>query len=220
MLDVSLALRAGKEHKSLRRPSFDSQLELVKIDGKDCIRYTEDMSTKSNQGGLKHCNIRTKVVTIYPSENVQRCPVRIITKYINMLLTSMKCKDFYLQANSKKQIISSGLWYRDRPIGVNTLLAEECGLSGYFTNHSLRSTAATILHNAPENITEQVICEATGHRSTAVTGYKHTHKSIKERVSNILTNVTSGENIGHGVRSDEKVPKPMKNSVLKADRDD
>ena len=222
MLGVNLALRAGKEYKSLRRPGFDLQLEIVSVSGVDCICYTEDISTKSNQGGLKHCGIRPKVVTIYPCKDESRCSVSYFKRYLAQFLKSGKCKDFYLQCNSEKKISEGELWYKDRPVGINTLaspikrITGECGLEGFFTNHSLRSTAATVLHNAPDNISEQVICETTGHRSTAVCMYKCTQNEVKERASNILTDVTSGqidENVGVNVPL-----QPMKNSVLKASR--
>ena len=56
--------------------------------------------------------------------------------------------------------------------------------SGYFTNHSLRASAATRLFN--EGVDEQLICEQTGHRSSAVRAYKRTSLDQKEKVSDIV----------------------------------
>ncbi len=69
VLDVNLALRAGKEHHSLQSIGRNSQLKFVMIDGERAVQYREDITTKTNQGGLHHRKIHTKTVTIYPSFN-------------------------------------------------------------------------------------------------------------------------------------------------------
>ena len=62
----------------------------------------------------------------------------------------------------------------DSPIGVNKLrnfvkdVTKEAGIDGYFSNHSLHSTAATRLYQG--GVEEQLITEITGHRSLAVCG--------------------------------------------------
>ncbi len=76
------------------------------------------------------------------------------------------------------------------PIGVNKLcrfvkeITSQAGLDGFFTNHSLRSTAAMRLYQG--GVEEQVITEITGHHLLAVQGYKRTHESQKCRASQIL----------------------------------
>ena len=51
-------------------------------------------------------------------------------------------------------------------------------------NHSLRATTTTRLYD--NNVDEQLICETTGHRSTAVHKYKSTSAEQKEHKSAIL----------------------------------
>ena len=51
-------------------------------------------------------------------------------------------------------------------------VCKDAGLVGFYTNHSLRSTAATRMYH--NNCSEQLIQEVTGHRSLAVRGYKRT----------------------------------------------
>ena len=46
-------------------------------------------------------------------------------------------------------------------------MCKKAGIVGYYTNHSLRATAATRLQH--HNIEEQQIMERTGHRSTEAT---------------------------------------------------
>ena len=61
------------------------------------------------------------------------------------------------------------------------------GIPGYFTNHSLRATAATRLYHA--KFDEQIIQEITGHRSLVVRQYKRTSTSQKRSASQcILSN--------------------------------
>ena len=65
-------------------------------------------------------------------------------------------------------------------------------MEGFFTNHSLRSSCATILYNDPANIPEQAIAERTGHRSLAIRSYKRTQHELKRKVSDILTGYAGG----------------------------
>ena len=97
---------------------------------------------------------------------------------------------FYLQPLQKP---TKEQWYSIRPVGRTTLektvgrMCKNAGMIGYYTNHSLRATTATRLHN--HNIEEQQIMERTGHRSTeAVRSYKRTSSHQKELVSSILNN--------------------------------
>ena len=199
LLGVNLALRAGWEHKSLRRPGCDPQITLVDEGGDECLLYCEDLSTKTNQGGLKHQQIDGKSVLVHPADDPQRCPVVYYKKYIAMLPKTFKFKELYLQANSKKRINAGENAFKDRPVGINTLsstmkeLAKEANLEGFITNHSLRASSATDLYNDDANIPEQVIAETTGHRSNAIRGYKCTKKGLKHKVSNILTKLSSGK---------------------------
>ena len=60
----------------------------------------------------------------------------------------------------------STCWYSNVPVGHNKLastvkrLCEQAEISGYRTNHSLRTTAATRMYDM--GIDEQLICEKTG----------------------------------------------------------
>ncbi len=54
LLGINLTLHGGIEHKKLRHPGFDSQLEVGNDPaGKICLVFTEDPKTKINQGGLE-----------------------------------------------------------------------------------------------------------------------------------------------------------------------
>ena len=184
------ALRAGQEHRLLRSQPFDSQLHfLYDESGTMFIRYSEDIGLKMNKGGLKHRKVMPKTVDVYPIENSERCPEAIISKYLQLLPKERKSTSFYLQPKKK---FSENVWFLDRPVGVNKLrktikeLCKQGGIDGFFTNHSLRLTAATNLYR--NNVDEQLIQEITGHRSLAVCSYKRTSDSQHKMASNLLFN--------------------------------
>ena len=65
-------------------------------------------------------------------------------------------------------------------------MCKNAGMVGYYTNHSLRATAATRLHH--HNIEDQQIMERTGHHSVeAIRSCKRTSHQ-QEIVSGILNN--------------------------------
>ena len=75
-------------------------------------------------------------------------------------------------------------WFIDSPVGIYKLqsvvkdLCHSAGITGYFTNHSLREMAATRMYNS--GVDEQVISEVTGHRSMCVHCYKKTCNNQKQ----------------------------------------
>ena len=75
---------------------------------------------------------------------------------------------FYLTPLPKKPIDPSQPWYSTTPVGRNRLnvmqreMCQEAGLSGKFTNHSLRDYGATTLFQA--GVPEKLIQQRTGHR--------------------------------------------------------
>ena len=82
------------------------------------------------------------------------------------------------------------MWYLDRPVGIKKLsnvikdMCETAKLPGFYTNHSLRSSAATVMYRA--NLDEQLIQEITGHRSLAIRSYKRTCSSQRKMASNCI----------------------------------
>ena len=126
------ALRAGKEHRVLRSPPYDSQFEFMQDEeGHWFIRYTEDRGLKTNKGGLKHRKIEPKQVGMYPVDYEERCPFRIFLLYLSKLPKDRVCTSFYLQPKKK---FSPDQWYLDRPTGVNRLrdnIKELCSKAGF-----------------------------------------------------------------------------------------
>ena len=192
VIGKGFALRAGKEHHCLRSPPFDSQFQFMNDEGGVFIRYTEDIGLKTNKGGIKHKRVEAKHVDLFPIANVDRCPVQIILKYLSLLHPDRK---FYLQPKKK---FSQYCYYLDRPAGENRLrdtIKEVCksaNLPGFYSNHSLRSTACTRMYHC--NIDEQLIMEITGHGSLSVRSYKRICIDQRKFASNCLfENLTSSQ---------------------------
>ena len=124
---------------------------------------------------------------IYPVPDSSRCPVAIIDKYLSLIPQARSSVAFYLQP---LKYYDQTCWYQDVPVGINKLqkvvkiICERGGLPGYYTNHSLRATAATRLYHC--NLDEQVIQEVTGHRSLAVHSYKRTCSGQRQYASMCL----------------------------------
>ena len=127
---------------------------------------------------------------MFPISNKACCPVAIISFYLSLLPANCNCSSFYLQ--TKKNIIPD-CWFLDRPVSVNKLrdtvkeLCKTAKLPGFYSNHSLRSTAATKMYHS--DIYEQVIQELTGHRSIPVRSYKKTSQvQCKKACKTIFSN--------------------------------
>ena len=191
MLGLHLALRGGIEHCKLRRPGFNSQInvELDENSGREVMIYCEDPQHKTNQGGL-NSKRTSKVVKVFPSANVSRCPVRLYGKYIGLLPQSKSCGKLYLRPKVKK---CPTVWFCDQPFGRNKIsntakkLCEIANIQGKFSNHSLRATSASRMFQ--KDVPEQVIKEITGHRSDCVRTYKKTSDNILKRASETISGV-------------------------------
>ena len=70
-------------------------------DGYHYIQYTEDLTSKTNRGGLKHRKVSAKVVNIHAIPGSPRCPVQILGKYFSLLPEGRKCESLYLQPKKK-----------------------------------------------------------------------------------------------------------------------
>ncbi len=197
LLGVNLALRGGEEHKRLRRPGFNPQITVQKdVHGQKMLVYRADPVSKSNQSGIDSRKDDSKVVSVYPAENSARCPVRLYEKYTSLLPEGGKSPDLYLHPLNKT---SKTQWYSDCCVGINTLrdivrkLVNTIGITGKYTNHSLRATSATRMYSA--GVPEKIIKEITGHKSDAVRIYERSTENVKRKASSTLTNIGSKENL-------------------------
>lgn len=73
---LNFALRAGQEHRNLRRGPM-SQLQIkTDQDGTQYLLYTEDVS-KTNSGGLNSRKVDPNIVRVYEDEE---CPEKCVVK--------------------------------------------------------------------------------------------------------------------------------------------
>ena len=178
LLGIHCGLRVGDEHYALRRESIGKPSQLTferSPNGKRCLVYREDCVTKTNDGGLNSLKKDRKEVWVYPSENVKRCAVRLVDKYISLLPPvgpkTKKC-NFYLRSLECPNPVQ---WYGEQVIGRHSLtsvvkeLLKSAKLDGYFTNHSLRRSGTMRLFQA--GVDRKIIKEYTGHQSDALDKY-------------------------------------------------
>ncbi len=135
------------------------------------MKFTEDDKSKTNQGGLNSKGHKPRVLRAYGSTKPGRNIVDIYEKYVSLCPTDPKNNSLYKYSMSNAKH-TAAQWFSDRPVGVNMLkkvipsLARRAGLSGKYTNHSLRATCATRMFQA--GVDEQLIKTFTGHCSDAV----------------------------------------------------
>lgn len=176
------AWRGGKEHRQLRHHRF--QIQLVEKPGETAYLVHKEDISKNHQGGLKNGKIKPKIAMHHANiENPRRCFVRLYKLYNSLCPPNRPNNTLNLQPLQKP---IKDLWYSTKPVGHLTLektvnrMCREVGISGYYTNHYLRATAATRLHQS--GVEEQEIMERTGHRSTeAIRSYKRTSIINKKR---------------------------------------
>lgn len=70
---------------------------------------------KMNDGGLANLKKQCKVVWIFPSNDVNRCPVRLVDKYMSVAWGWKSGKaNFYLRSLEK---VNPAQGYGDQPVG-------------------------------------------------------------------------------------------------------
>lgn len=195
LLGINLALRGGEEHRSFRCPGHNSQLQiLMDSKGQKYLQYDQDFKHKTNQGGLMSHVSKLKSIKVYRSTDMMRNVVRLYKKYVKLLPKGQTNAALYKYSASKRQL-SPCQWYSDKPIGINSIkkvikkLTEAAGLTGKFSNHSLRVTCATRMFAA--GVDEQVIKSFTGHQSEAVQDYKQLNEDLLQKANK--TDATEGQ---------------------------
>ena len=175
LIGINCILRAGDEHYYLRRDMPDklSQLQFKKnSQGQRCLAYTEDTVTKANDGGLKSMKSDRKVVWVYHSSNINRCPIHLVEKYLALCPRYYGKPNFYLQSLQKP---TPTRWYAGQVVGQNTLvkviktMLHDTRINGYFTGHLLRRSGTTRLFQA--GVDSKLIKEISSHKSDAVDCY-------------------------------------------------
>ena len=178
------------------------------------LEFTE-RATKTRTG--ENDNVRTHAPKAYANEDQpDRCPVYLYNEYAKHRPIEM-CDDecpFYLAVNNMlKDPLNPRGWYKKAPLGANTManfmkgMATEAGLSGKFTNHSVRKTLCTNLLQA--GVAPTLIQQVSGHKSvSSISSYASASKAQVKKMNEILNN--PAENVPkYGdmayIKSDERV---------------
>ena len=150
--------------------------------------YTELIS-KNNQHRFKDINAQNKVSRAYALPGNERCVVRLLDKYLSLL----PCDAPYLYMRMLENVStdSENICATKQRVGINLLkrmvpeLSEKSGIGVRYTNHSLRATAITQMFTS--GISEKVIADTSGHRSTkALRCYEHTSEQQQQAVSAVI----------------------------------
>ena len=129
------------------------------------------------------------------------CPVNSFLKYLSKLDPEQDRLWCYPKDSFRHE---EELWYTKKPVGVNTLqqflpkLSQQCGLSQIYTNHSIRSTSATLLHQ--DKFDPTAVKSITGHKSlSSLAVYQRTSSKQKIEMAHALHRKIAGG--GHSVPS-------------------
>lgn len=189
--------RGGAEHRNLKLSQIKKEMTVV--DGKMVNSYVyQEFGSKNNQGGFSSLNLQNKVVKQLESSS-RKYHVKILDKYLQVLPADASSKDvFYLNPLKSVPLDPDAPWFSSIPVGknkLNGLLKEMCmkaGITGNFTNHSLRAYGATTLFQS--GVSEKLIQQRTGHRSTdALRQYERTSESQLVETSKIMAGEQSNE---------------------------
>ena len=192
----NFCLRGGVEHHQLKLSQF--KREVVKIEGHHKVRYTyTEYVSKNRVGGLKQLKQQNKIVHQYESDDLHRCHVLLLDKYISKLPEEAKRKDlFYVRPKPAKPKDHTTPWFTAVSIGRHTLsammkrMSTDAQLDKEFTNHSLRAYGVTKLFKA--NLPEKLIMERSGHRSLeGLRQYERTGMAQELQVCKVLANKPS-----------------------------
>jgi len=143
---------------------------------------------KTRCGGLDTFRRPIKVTQAFELlDCAQRCPVRLYEFYNSVCPSGRPDDAFYLRPLRN---YSSTVWFESNAVGKNTLcdtvsrICKAAGFVEFFSNHSLRATAATRLFDA--DIDEQLIKVKTGHASDAVRSYKRVSETKLENLTDVV----------------------------------
>ena len=132
---------------------------------------------------------------VMPETGTQDCPVASFMKFLSKLHPRQERLWCYTRNAFRDE---DDFWYTTKPVGVNKMdtflqdLSQKCGLSRIYTNHSLRATAATLLHQ--QDFPAQSVQSITGHKSlSSLSIYQRTSTKQKIQMATSLHQHIAGE---------------------------
>lgn len=179
-LDIMLHF-CNRGRENLREMKRDSFYLIEANNGKRSV-VIKDTMTKNNREKDAELSQGGNMV----ETNQVQCPVNSFLIYLDKLHPD--CEWFWQCPKKIKPV--SGPWYKNAPIGKNTIgdkmrkISLKAGVKLY-TNHCLRATSVTILNNAGFN-NRDIMTVSGHHAETSIQNYARTTESKKEEMSNVI----------------------------------
>ena len=161
-LSYHFARRGRERLRELRKDSFSARKD---SEGVEYV-YASYHEKEKNHSGVDPKEMEKQVI-MCAQPGDPRCPVYSFKLYMSKLHD--ECNAFFQRpkVNVKK---TDAVWYYKAPVGQNKLgsmmsdISKAAELSRIYTNHCIRATTATALHQA--GVESNRIAYVTGHRST------------------------------------------------------
>ena len=158
----SLCYFFGRRGREKWREMTDSFFKiLVDENGVEFLSETETETTKNHQGGHKQADLDYSSNAMYDEKALEAFK----------LLLNKRCKKNTLLFQTPRPLaaIKDGEWFKNEPLGKNTLgammktISKKAGLSNIYTCHCVRASTITTLFQAGVSVKE--ICGLTKHRN-------------------------------------------------------
>lgn len=142
--------RGRDNQRSLTKDSFEIKTDL---NGDEYVTMTTSESAKNNRDGLADQG----APKMFSQSDSTRCPVKYLKKFLGVLNPNQMA---LFQKPKRNVVPDDPVWFENFPIGVNRIgkmmreISTDACLSRIYTNHSVKSTTASILEGAgiPFNI--------------------------------------------------------------------
>lgn len=170
-----------------------SNLYFIEKGGERYLTYQETVS-KTNAGGLYQKKLKPKHVEVREVQH-DRCVVKIASAY----LQRCDCDSMYIFCQPIRNP-NGYRWFSKMRLGLHSCqkmlktMAQESGLSGRITNHTLRKTTVTRLFS--ENVDDKVIRSITGHRSRdGLDAYKTIDSTVMNNAFHCIRGSAESDNV-------------------------
>lgn len=193
-LALHFGFRARDESRRLQWG--DVSLENDPDTGNEMLVWQAERGSKTRQGQDKPSGHRAFYPTAQATDN-QRCPVKYYKLFRSHRPIEMNQPEapFYLAVKHKRKATDE-VWYKKSPLGKNeigkllTKAAQNAGLPGRVTNHSVRKTCISRLLDS--DVPENYVAQLSGHRNLkSLDSYKSASIQHQRRMSLSLSRSTT-----------------------------
>ena len=190
LLALHFGFRARDESRRLQWG--DVSLETDPDTGNEMLVWKVERGSKTRQGQDKASGHRAFYPTAQATDN-ERCPVKYYKLFRRHRPIEMNQPEapFYLAVKHQRKA-TDAVWYKKSPLGKNeigkllTKAAQNAGLPGRVTNHSVRKTCISRLLDS--DVPENYVAQPSGHRNLkSLDSYKSASIQHQRRMSLALS---------------------------------